>query len=127
VVHTENRATWSGVFTPSLWPLLLIGLALAVLLLGRVGRRVLLLSGTVGLVGALIVLGLFFETPGLAAHAPWLALVALVLSIASFAIGLGPVFCLMISETGTRGRLTLRRVRRAPPCVGAGPGRAATG
>jgi MFS family permease len=71
---------------------------LAVLLLDRVGRRVLLLAGTVGLCVALGLLGLFFQLPALQQHAPWLALVALVLFIASFAIGLGPVFWLMISE-----------------------------
>jgi sugar porter (SP) family MFS transporter len=71
---------------------------LAVLLLDRVGRRVLLLAGTAGLCVALVLLGLFFADPALQAHAPWLALVALVLFIASFAVGLGPVFWLMISE-----------------------------
>jgi sugar porter (SP) family MFS transporter len=71
---------------------------IAVLLLDRVGRRVLLLVGTVGLCVALVLLGLFFELPALQQHAPWLALAALVLFIASFAIGLGPVFWLMIAE-----------------------------
>ena len=70
----------------------------AVLLLDRVGRRALLLVGTVGLCVALVVLGVFFKVPGLQQHVPWLALVALVVYIASFAIGLGPVFWLMISE-----------------------------
>jgi sugar porter (SP) family MFS transporter len=70
---------------------------LAVVLLDRVGRRVLLIVGTAGLTVALATLGAFF-----AFHwehsAPWVALVALVVFIASFAIGLGPVFWLMISE-----------------------------
>ncbi len=69
----------------------------AVLLLDRVGRRVLLIVGTAGLTVALATLGAFF-----AFHwqhsAPWVALVALIVFIASFAIGLGPVFWLMISE-----------------------------
>ncbi|HKN99936.1 MAG TPA: sugar porter family MFS transporter [Pseudonocardiaceae bacterium] len=71
---------------------------IAILLLDRVGRRVLLLIGTVGLSVALVLLGLFFALPDLRQHAPWLALVALLVFIASFAIGLGPVFWLMISE-----------------------------
>jgi sugar porter (SP) family MFS transporter len=71
---------------------------LAVLLLDRVGRRVLLLAGTVGLTVALVLLGLFFQFPAWQHQAPWLALASLVLFIASFAIGLGPVFWLMISE-----------------------------
>jgi sugar porter (SP) family MFS transporter len=71
---------------------------IAVLVLDRVGRRALLLTGTVGLCVALVLLGFFFQEPGLQHNAPWLALAALVLFIASFAIGLGPVFWLMISE-----------------------------
>ncbi len=71
---------------------------IAVLLLDRVGRRVLLLSGTAGLVVALALLGVFFAVPGVQHGAPWLALVALILFIASFGVGLGPVFWLMISE-----------------------------
>jgi sugar porter (SP) family MFS transporter len=70
----------------------------AILLLDRVGRRKLLLVGTVGLTVALITLGVFFQSATLQKDAAWLALVALVVFIASFAIGLGPVFWLMISE-----------------------------
>jgi sugar porter (SP) family MFS transporter len=71
---------------------------LAVLLLDRVGRRPLLIGGTVGLTVALAVLGVFFQVPTLQHQASWLALVALLVFMASFAIGLGPVFWLMISE-----------------------------
>jgi sugar porter (SP) family MFS transporter len=78
---------------------------IAVLLLDRVGRRVLLIVGTAGLTVALATLAAFF-----AFHwqdsAPWVALLALVLFIASFAVGLGPGFWLMISEIfplGSRG------------------------
>ncbi|QGH70601.1 sugar porter family MFS transporter [Pseudactinotalea sp. HY158] len=70
----------------------------AVLLLDRVGRRRLLLIGTVGLTLSIIFLGIFFASPGLQAGASYLALVALLVYIASFAVGLGPVFWLMISE-----------------------------
>jgi sugar porter (SP) family MFS transporter len=70
----------------------------AIGLLDRVGRRKLLISGTVGLTVALGVLGGFFASSSLKADAPWIAVVALVVFIGSFAIGLGPVFWLMISE-----------------------------
>jgi sugar porter (SP) family MFS transporter len=70
----------------------------AILALDRVGRRKLLLTGTVGLTAALVVLGVFFQSSSLQANDAWLALVALVVFIASFAIGLGPVFWLMIAE-----------------------------
>jgi sugar porter (SP) family MFS transporter len=70
----------------------------AILLMDRVGRRKLLIIGTVGLTLALALLGAFFKSATLQIDASWLAVVALVLFIASFAIGLGPVFWLMISE-----------------------------
>ncbi len=71
---------------------------LAVLLLDRVGRRKLLLTGTAGLLLALCVLGTYFAVPTIQDNYGWVALAGLVLFIASFAIGLGPVFWLMISE-----------------------------
>lgn len=78
----------------------------AVLLLDRVGRRKLLLTGTTGLLLALALLGVYFSSTTLQDDYGWLALAGLVLFIASFAIGLGPVFWLMISEifpAGVRG------------------------
>jgi sugar porter (SP) family MFS transporter len=70
----------------------------AVLLLDRVGRRKLLLTGTAGILTALVLLGVYFTSSTLQDDYGWLALAGLVLFIASFAIGLGPVFWLMISE-----------------------------
>jgi sugar porter (SP) family MFS transporter len=78
---------------------------IAVLLLDRVGRRALLIVGTIGLTVALLTLAAFFAFDW-KDSVPWVALVALVLFIASFAIGLGPGFWLMISEIfplGVRG------------------------
>ena len=78
----------------------------AILLLDRVGRRVLLLTGTAVAVLALVGLGLWFQLPALQAH-PVLALGFLLLFMAGFAVGLGPVFWLMISEiypVGVRSR-----------------------
>jgi sugar porter (SP) family MFS transporter len=70
----------------------------ALLLLDRVGRRKLLLTGTVGLVVGLVILGVYFSSSTLQDDAPYLALVGLLLFIAAFAVGLGPVFWLLISE-----------------------------
>src|ERR1700744_2632690 len=70
----------------------------AVLLLDRVGRRPLLIVGTIGCVIALVALGIFFASSTLKHDAPGIALVCLIVYIGSFAVGLGPVFWLMISE-----------------------------
>jgi sugar porter (SP) family MFS transporter len=70
----------------------------AILLLDRLGRRFLLITGTTTLTVALIGLGIFFASTGLQQNAGWFALACLLVYIAGFAIGLGPVFWLMISE-----------------------------
>jgi SP family galactose:H+ symporter-like MFS transporter len=70
----------------------------AVRLIDRVGRRPLLLVGLAGMVVSLGVLGLAFLLPNLSNALPWLALGGLVLYVGSFAVGLGPVFWLLISE-----------------------------
>jgi MFS family permease len=79
----------------------------AVVLLDKVGRRALLMTGTVGLLLALLLLGVYFTSSTLQQDYGWVALAGLVLFIASFAVGLGPVFWLMISEifpVGARGK-----------------------
>lgn len=70
----------------------------AILVLDRVGRRPLLIVGTTGCILMLGVLGAFFASPWLQSNASWIALAALIVYIASYAVGLGPVFWLMISE-----------------------------
>jgi sugar porter (SP) family MFS transporter len=90
----------TGALTQSLY----IGLTnvvftvVAILLLDKLGRRFLLLTGTVCLTIALVVLGAFFASPSLQSSVGWLALASLLFYIFGFAIGLGPVFWLMISE-----------------------------
>ncbi|SEW28033.1 sugar porter family MFS transporter [Natrinema salifodinae] len=70
----------------------------AVLLIDRTGRRPLLLSGLAGMTVMLAILGIVFYLPGLSGTIGWVATGSLMLYVASFAIGLGPVFWLMISE-----------------------------
>jgi sugar porter (SP) family MFS transporter len=70
----------------------------AILILDKVGRRPLLIIGTIGCIVSLIALGVFFASPTLKHDVSGLALICLIVYIASFAIGLGPVFWLMISE-----------------------------
>jgi sugar porter (SP) family MFS transporter len=71
---------------------------IAILLLDRFGRRAFLMTGTTVCTIALVVLGAFFELSGRRSAVPWLALICLIVYIAGFAVGLGPVFWLMISE-----------------------------
>ncbi|ELY78597.1 sugar transporter [Natrinema pallidum DSM 3751] len=70
----------------------------AVLLIDRTGRRPLLLLGLAGMSVMLAVLGIAFYLPGLSGAIGWIATGSLMLYVAFFAIGLGPVFWLLISE-----------------------------
>ncbi|WP_336342876.1 sugar porter family MFS transporter [Halalkalicoccus ordinarius] len=70
----------------------------AVLLLDRIGRRPLLLAGLGGMLATLLVLGGAFYLPGLGGVLGYVATGSLMLYVAFFAIGLGPVFWLLISE-----------------------------
>jgi sugar porter (SP) family MFS transporter len=72
----------------------------AIRLLDRVGRRPLLLAGTAGMAVAMIVVALAFAVGGSQLHGPaaYVAIAGLLVYTGSFAIGLGPVFWLIISE-----------------------------
>ena len=71
---------------------------LAIFLLDRVGRRPLLLIGIAGQVVGLAVLGAAFDFQQLASFKSYVAIAGLVIYVASFAFGLGPIFWLLISE-----------------------------
>jgi SP family galactose:H+ symporter-like MFS transporter len=72
----------------------------AIRLIDRVGRRVLLIGGTIGMAIALLVVATTFALSGttLGHTAAIVAVVSLAVYTGSFAIGLGPVFWLLISE-----------------------------
>ncbi len=70
----------------------------AVLLMDRLGRRRLLLVGLAGMTLSLAGLGAAFFLPSLAGVVGLAAVGSLMLYVAFFAIGLGPVFWLLISE-----------------------------
>jgi SP family galactose:H+ symporter-like MFS transporter len=72
--------------------------AVAIWLLDRVGRRPLLLTGMIGMVVGLVALGAAFLVPGLSGSLGWIAVISVMVYVGSFAIGLGPVFWLLISE-----------------------------
>jgi SP family galactose:H+ symporter-like MFS transporter len=70
----------------------------AMQLIDRIGRRPLLLVSLAGMSVSLIVLGLAFKLPQLSGSLGWIAVTSLMLYVGSFAVGLGPVFWLILSE-----------------------------
>jgi sugar porter (SP) family MFS transporter len=70
----------------------------AMQLVDRVGRRPLLLVSLAGMALSLAVLGLAFSLPQLAGSLGWIAVGSLMLYVGAFAVGLGPVFWLILSE-----------------------------
>jgi sugar porter (SP) family MFS transporter len=71
---------------------------LAIFLLDRVGRRPLLLVGVAGQVIGLAILGAAFRFHQLESIKSYVAIGGLVIYVACFAFGLGPIFWLLISE-----------------------------
>jgi MFS family permease len=72
----------------------------AIRLLDRAGRRPLLLSGTTGMAVGMLVVAVTFLVGGSHLHGDTavIAIAGLLIYTGSFAIGLGPVFWLLISE-----------------------------
>jgi sugar porter (SP) family MFS transporter len=71
----------------------------AIRLLDRVGRRPLLLTGTAGMAVGMIITGLaFLGGDQLHGWTAYLGIAGLLIYTGSFAVGLGPVFWLMIAE-----------------------------
>jgi sugar porter (SP) family MFS transporter len=67
-------------------------------LIDRIGRRPLLLTGIGGMIVSLGVLGLVFRSGSQNAATVQLAVITLMAYVAFFAIGLGPIFWLLIAE-----------------------------
>jgi sugar porter (SP) family MFS transporter len=70
----------------------------AMQLIDRVGRRPLLLVSLAGMAISLFILGLAFSLPQLSGSLGWIAVMSLMIYVGSFAVGLGPVFWLILSE-----------------------------
>ena len=70
----------------------------AVRLVDKMGRRPLLFIGLIGMTISLSVLGFAFSLTQLSEVLKWIAVGSLMLYVASFAISLGPIFWLIISE-----------------------------
>ena len=67
-------------------------------LIDRVGRRPLLLVGIAGMAVTLGLLGYVFHASHASAGMAWVAVASMMAYVASFAISLGPIFWLLISE-----------------------------
>jgi MFS transporter, SP family, galactose:H+ symporter len=67
-------------------------------LIDRIGRRPLLLTGIAGMIVTLGVLGWAFHSTARSEALSWLAVISMMLYVASFAISLGPIFWLLIAE-----------------------------
>ena len=70
----------------------------AIRLIDSVGRRTLLLTGLLGMAACLLLLGLGFAIGGASGALGWITALSLAAYVGFFAIGLGPVFWLLISE-----------------------------
>jgi sugar porter (SP) family MFS transporter len=70
----------------------------ALRLLDRAGRRPLLFYGVAGMVVSLGILGFGFLSPNPTPALAWISVICVMIYVACFAISLGPVFWLMISE-----------------------------
>jgi SP family galactose:H+ symporter-like MFS transporter len=70
----------------------------AMQLIDRIGRRPLLLTSLAGMAVSLFVLGLAFSLPQLSGSLGWIAITSLMVYVGSYAVGLGPVFWLILSE-----------------------------
>jgi MFS transporter, SP family, galactose:H+ symporter len=67
-------------------------------LIDRIGRRPLLLTGIAGMAVTLGVLGWAFHSASPSGALSWLAVISIMVFVASFAISLGPIFWLLIAE-----------------------------
>jgi len=67
-------------------------------LIDRIGRRPLLLTGIAGMIVTLGVLGWAFHSNVRSEALSWLAVISMMVYVASFAISLGPIFWLLIAE-----------------------------
>ncbi len=70
----------------------------AMQLIDRVGRRPLLLISLAGMAASLALLGLAFSLPQFKSALGWVSIASLMAFVGSYALGLGPVFWLILSE-----------------------------
>jgi MFS transporter, SP family, galactose:H+ symporter len=92
-----SSATQSILATAGVGAVNVIMTIVSLRLLDRVGRRPLLLTGIAGMTISLFILGWVFRVRDFPT-ASWLAVISVMIYVGSFAISLGPIFWLLISE-----------------------------
>jgi sugar porter (SP) family MFS transporter len=100
IIQTAGISSASGAIlaTAGIGLVNVIMTVVSMLLIERAGRRPLLLTGIVGMIVSLGVLGLAFQLSSRSTTLAWVAVVTLMAYVASFAISLGPIFWLLIAE-----------------------------
>jgi sugar porter (SP) family MFS transporter len=100
IIQTAGVSTASGAIlaTAGIGGVNVLMTVVSMWLIDRIGRRPLLLTGIAGMVAALCVLGWAFHSGRPSAALSWLAVISMMVYVASFAISLGPIFWLLISE-----------------------------
>ena len=100
IIHSAGISSVSGAIlaTAGIGLVNVLSTIVAMWLIDRVGRRPLLLVGIAGMTVCLGLLGLVFRLPAHSDSLAWLAVITLMAYVAFFAISLGPIFWLLISE-----------------------------
>jgi MFS transporter, SP family, galactose:H+ symporter len=100
IIHSAGIASTSGdiLATAGIGTVNVVMTVVAMLLLDRLGRRPLLIGGLVVMAAALTVLGFAFATSGPGQTLSVFSMITLMVYIGAFAVGLGPIFWLLISE-----------------------------
>jgi SP family galactose:H+ symporter-like MFS transporter len=100
IIQTAGISSASGAIlaTAGIGVVNVIMTIVAMRLLDRIGRRPLLLAGIAGMVITLGTLSLTFHMSGQQGTLAWAAVISMMAYVASFAISLGPIFWLLISE-----------------------------
>ncbi len=93
-----NSASMAVLGTAGVGLVNVLATILSVFLVDRMGRRPLLMIGIAGMIVSMGMIGWVFQTPLDSTFLSWFATGSLMLYVASFAISLGPVFWLIISE-----------------------------
>jgi len=100
IIQTAGLSSASGAIlaTAGIGAVNVLMTIIAMRLIDRIGRRPLLLAGIGGMTVSLGILSLSFHVSTRSEALAWIAVISMMAYVASFAISLGPIFWLLISE-----------------------------